>query len=65
GNANHILYWDVMGPKAGGNPTGAISKAIDQSFESFDKLKEKTHQARAKILQKLVDQAQDLNMGYE
>ena len=29
------------------------------------KYKEKTHQERAKILQKLVDQAQDLNMGYE
>jgi Fe-Mn family superoxide dismutase len=45
GNANHILYWDVMGPKAGGNPTGAIAKVIDQSFESFDKLKEKVNQA--------------------
>jgi Fe-Mn family superoxide dismutase len=45
GNVNHILYWDVMGPKGGGSPTGAIAKAIDQAFESFDKFKEKVNQA--------------------
>lgn len=43
GIANHNLYWNIMGPKAGGNPSGALSKAIDQAFESFDKFKEKVN----------------------
>ncbi len=45
GNANHILYWDVMGAKSGGSPSGVIAKEIDKAFESFDKLKEKVNQA--------------------
>ncbi len=37
GHANHTLFWTVMGPKAGGQPSGALAKAIDDAFESFDK----------------------------
>jgi len=39
GTHNHNLFWEVMGPKAGGAPTGDLAKAIDASFTSFDKFK--------------------------
>jgi Fe-Mn family superoxide dismutase len=32
---NHELYWQVMGPKAGGSPKGELATAIDKSFGSF------------------------------
>ena len=41
GHANHTLFWNVMGPKGGGAPTGALAKAIDAAFESFAKFQEK------------------------
>jgi len=37
GHANHTLFWEIMGPKGGGQPTGALAKAIDEAFGSFDK----------------------------
>ena len=37
---NHSMFWQIMAPKAGGAPTGAIADAINSSFGSFDKLKE-------------------------
>jgi Fe-Mn family superoxide dismutase len=40
GHANHSMFWQVMGPKAGGAPTGAIGDAIGSSFGTFDKFKE-------------------------
>ncbi|MEI6311367.1 MAG: superoxide dismutase [Bacteroidota bacterium] len=40
GHFNHTLFWTVIGPNAGGNPTGAIAEAIDKAFGSFDKFKE-------------------------
>src|SRR5215208_3466158 len=36
GHFNHTLFWQIMGPKAGGAPTGAIAEAISSSFGSFD-----------------------------
>jgi Fe-Mn family superoxide dismutase len=39
GTFNHNLYWEVMGPKAGGAPKGELAKAIDASFNSFDAFK--------------------------
>ncbi len=39
GTYNHNLFWEVMGPKAGGTPKGELAKAIDASFTSFDKFK--------------------------
>jgi len=39
GTFNHSLYWEVMGPKAGGAPKGELAKAIDASFVSFDAFK--------------------------
>jgi Fe-Mn family superoxide dismutase len=36
---NHILFWKVMGPNAGGQPDGDLLKAITETFGSFDKFK--------------------------
>jgi Fe-Mn family superoxide dismutase len=36
---NHDLFWQVMGPKAGGQPTGDLLNAIVSTFGSFDKFK--------------------------
>ena len=40
GHWNHSLFWQVMGPNAGGAPTGKVADAITSSFGSFDGLKE-------------------------
>ena len=40
GHANHMQFWTLMAPNAGGPPTGAIADAINSSFGSFDKFKE-------------------------
>lgn len=40
GHFNHSLFWTVMGPNGGGNPTGAVAEAIDKAFGSYDKFKE-------------------------
>ena len=40
GHLNHSMFWLIMGPKAGGTPTGAIADAINSSFGSVDKFKE-------------------------
>ena len=40
GHANHTMFWQIMGPNAGGAPTGAIADAITGSIGSFDAFKE-------------------------
>ncbi len=40
GHSNHSLFWTVMGPNAGGAPTGELASDIDATFGSLDKLKE-------------------------
>jgi superoxide dismutase, Fe-Mn family len=37
---NHSFYWNCMAPKAGGEPSGALAKAIERSFKSFKEFKE-------------------------
>jgi len=41
GFANHNLFWKVMSPNGGGNPSGDLAKAIKDKFSSVDKFKEK------------------------
>jgi superoxide dismutase, Fe-Mn family len=41
GHANHSLFWEIMGPDAGGEPTGAIGDAIRTSFGDFGSFREK------------------------
>lgn len=40
GHWNHTFFWNIIGPDAGGAPTGDIAKAIDEAFGSFDAFKE-------------------------
>ena len=40
GHLNHSMFWQIMAPKAGGAPTGAIADVITNSFGGFDKFKE-------------------------
>jgi Fe-Mn family superoxide dismutase len=40
GHWNHSLFWVLMAPKAGGEPSGAVAKAITDSFGTFAKFKE-------------------------
>src|SRR3546814_5270519 len=40
GHANHSLFWTVMSPKGGGQPTGDVAKRIDRDLGGFDKFKE-------------------------
>jgi Fe-Mn family superoxide dismutase len=40
GHANHTLFWTVMGPGAGGAPTGDLAAAINAACGSFDQFKE-------------------------
>ncbi len=39
GYANHNLFWQIMGPDGGGEPSGALAAAIDSAFGSFDEFK--------------------------
>ena len=36
---NHCLFWTVMSPNGGGEPTGAVAEAINSAFGSFDAFK--------------------------
>ncbi|PCL89587.1 superoxide dismutase [Paenibacillus lautus] len=40
GHANHSLFWEVIGPNGGGQPTGALADAINSELGGFDKFKE-------------------------
>jgi Fe-Mn family superoxide dismutase len=40
GHFNHSLFWNIMGPNAGGAPTGELGEAITAAFGSFDAFKE-------------------------
>jgi Fe-Mn family superoxide dismutase len=39
GHANHSLFWQIMGPNGGGEPSGDLKAAIDDAFGSVDQLK--------------------------
>jgi Fe-Mn family superoxide dismutase len=45
GFANHSLFWTVMGPNGGGEPSGALGKAIGGAFGDFAKLKDELTKA--------------------
>lgn len=47
GHFNHSLFWNILSPNGGGNPSGALADAINEAFGSFDALKEKLQQAGA------------------
>jgi Fe-Mn family superoxide dismutase len=41
GHLNHSMFWQIMGPKAGGQPGGKLAEAINSTFTSFDNFKDK------------------------
>ena len=41
GHYNHSMFWETIGPKAGGQPVGELADAIKSDFGSFDAFKEK------------------------
>ena len=45
GHYNHSLFWSIMGPNAGGAPTGKLADAINAAFGSFDEFKTKFNAA--------------------
>ena len=47
GHWNHSLFWSVMSPNGGGNPTGDLASKIDADFGSFDNMKEEFNKAAA------------------
>jgi Fe-Mn family superoxide dismutase len=39
GHANHTLFWEIMSPDGGGEPSGSLAAAINDTFDSVDALK--------------------------
>jgi len=48
GHANHTLFWEIMGPNGGGEPSGSLAQAIDDTFGGFDELKQQVNDAGVK-----------------
>ena len=48
GHANHTLFWEIMGPDVGGEPTGDLAAAIADTFGSPDDLKSQVNDAGVK-----------------
>jgi superoxide dismutase, Fe-Mn family len=48
GHANHTLFWSIMAPGGGGDPSGALATAISDVFGDVDKLKEQINDAGVK-----------------
>src|SRR5712692_239673 len=49
GHANHTMFWEIMAPKAGGDPTGPLAETIKSTFTDFTNF-------RAKIKEKALGQ---------
>jgi Fe-Mn family superoxide dismutase len=49
GHYNHCLFWQIMGPKAGGEPSGALAEKITAAFGSFDEFKAQFSAAAAGV----------------
>ncbi len=47
GHWNHSFFWEILGPDAGGKPSGKLAAAIDAAFGSFDEFKTKFSAAGA------------------
>jgi superoxide dismutase, Fe-Mn family len=47
GHFNHSMFWNLMGPNGGGQPSGSLADAINEAFGSFDAMKEEINTAGA------------------
>ena len=45
GHANHTLFWEIMSPDGGGDPSGDLAAAIEDTFDSVDELKRQVNDA--------------------
>ncbi len=45
GHANHSMFWEIMSPDGGGEPSGALAQAIESTFDSLDALQEAVNTA--------------------
>ncbi len=48
GHVNHSLFWEIMSPDGGGEPSGSLAKAIDDTFGGLDELKQAVNDAGVK-----------------
>ena len=48
GHINHTMFWEIMGPGKGGEPTGRVGDAIKSSFGDFEKFKTQMNDAGVK-----------------
>jgi Fe-Mn family superoxide dismutase len=48
GHANHSLFWEIMSPDGGGEPSGSLADAIKDAFGGFDELKQQVNDAGVK-----------------
>jgi Fe-Mn family superoxide dismutase len=48
GHVNHTFFWEIMGPDGGGEPSGDLAAAIDDTFGSFADLKKAVNEAGVK-----------------
>ncbi len=48
GHVNHTMFWQIMAPNAGGEPTGAIGDAIRENFGDFESFKQRFNDAGTK-----------------
>lgn len=47
GHANHSMFWTIMAPKAGGEPSGELAEAIKSAFGGFDSFRDQFSKAAA------------------
>lgn len=47
GYLNHNIFWEILGPNKGGEPTGALAEKINEAFGSFEDFKKKFEEAGA------------------
>lgn len=47
GHANHSLFWKILSPNGGGEPSGELADKINEKFGSFDAFKEQFEKAAA------------------
>ena len=48
GHANHSLFWEIMSPDGGGEPSGSLGAAISSTFGGLDELKAQVNDAGVK-----------------
>jgi Fe-Mn family superoxide dismutase len=48
GHANHTMFWEIMGPNGGGEPSGSLAQAINKAFGDFNSFKAKVNDAGVK-----------------